>query len=179
MQQFTASQDAQLQTLQQQAAAAQSQAAQAAAQLDNAQTQVAEASDQLQSQNTQVSSLNTATQSNVQELAVLLPTTPSGAPAPGPEAAQGALPLPSTLRPGVFAQRYREARCTPRRGLLALYRRARCAMARRAARTARSWPRRSATCGEGACARCVAARRLARRRTCAGAVAGLCGRAPA
>ena len=99
LQQFTASQDAQLQTLQQQAAAAQSQAAQAAAQLDNAQTQVAEASDQLQSQNTQVSSLNTATQSNVQELAVLLPTTPSGAPAPGPEAAQGALPSPAHCAP--------------------------------------------------------------------------------
>ena len=117
LQQFTASQDAQLQTLQQQAAAAQSQAAQAAAQLDNAQTQVAEASDQLQAQNTQVSSLNAATQSNVQELSVLLPTTPAGAPAPGPEAAQGASPFvalpPRTAHPAVA-----RPAATPRRTLV-------------------------------------------------------------
>ena len=90
--QFTAAQDAQLQALQEQASSAQAQAAQAADQLDNAQTQVAEASDQLQSQNTQVSTLNTKQQTNVQELSVLLPTTPTGAPAPGPESAQGACP---------------------------------------------------------------------------------------
>lgn len=50
---------------------------------------MAQASEQLSAQHNQLDAVNAAQQQNVATLAVLLPETPSGAPAPGPASAQG------------------------------------------------------------------------------------------
>lgn len=98
LKQFSPAQAQNLANLQAQATAAQQAQTQAALQLQQAQTQVAAASDQLAGQTQQLASVSNAQQANQAELSVLLPTSPTGAPTPGPQSAAGACTCPCPAR---------------------------------------------------------------------------------